>query len=122
MNGKTLRNDIILVVLVLAAAVGAWCFTHFRGSAGSRVEVTVDGSIYLELDLSRDGQWDVDNEYGHNHIVIKDGGVSMTEADCPDKVCVNMGVAKTTGQTIVCLPHKLVIKVVGDDGLDGVSQ
>ena len=57
---------------------------------------------------------------------IKDGQVSVTEASCPDKVCVNHGPTDQTADPIVCLPNKLVVRVLapGDDPnqLDGVSS
>ncbi len=39
----------------------------------------------------------------------------MKEADCPDKVCVGMRRISKSGETIVCLPHKLVIAIVNAD-------
>ena len=45
--------------------------------------------------------------------MVKDGKVSVTEADCPDKVCVNTGEISKSGDTIVCLPHKLVVEIEG---------
>ena len=42
--------------------------------------------------------------------------IRMVEADCGDQVCVRRGWASKNGETIVCLPHKLVIEIVAVDG------
>ena len=53
---------------------------------------------------------------GMNILEIKNGMAYVTEADCPDQVCIRMGKISKTGENIVCLPHKLVIQVEGDVG------
>ena len=46
----------------------------------------------------------------------------MTDADCPDKYCIQMGKATHTGDTIVCLPHKLVIEITSSASDDSSSD
>ena len=68
---------------------------------------------------------EVVNEFGVNKITIKDGQVFMKEADCPDQYCVKHRTISKTNETIVCLPHKLVVEVLaqGDTGdIDSVAQ
>lgn len=42
------------------------------------------------------------------------GGISIEDADCPDKICLKQGFINKPGQSIICLPHKLVIEIIGD--------
>ena len=42
----------------------------------------------------------------------------VTDADCPDQVCIRMGKISKTGENIVCLPHKLVVQLEGDSAAD----
>ncbi|WP_270598530.1 NusG domain II-containing protein [Enterococcus asini] len=64
-----------------------------------------------------------ENEDGDYNVIEVDGEkVRIIEADCGDQVCVRRGWAEKDGDTIVCLPHKLVIEIQdgtggGDDGL-----
>lgn len=62
-------------------------------------------------------------EGGRNVIVIEKGEVYMEDADCPDKLCMKQGSISGPGQTIVCLPHKLVVTVENgkEPELDGVT-
>jgi hypothetical protein len=50
----------------------------------------------------------------YNIMTITDSGVYIREANCPDQICVNWGNISKPGQTIVCLPHKVVISITGD--------
>jgi hypothetical protein len=38
----------------------------------------------------------------------------MTQADCPDKLCVHQKAISATGETIVCLPNKVVVEIAGE--------
>jgi len=51
---------------------------------------------------------------GKNIVEIKSGAVSVIEADCPDKICIRRGAIKNVGETIACVPHKLLIEIAGD--------
>ena len=42
----------------------------------------------------------------------------MKDADCPDKICINMGTIRKKGQTIICLPHKLVVEITDGKEMD----
>ncbi len=53
--------------------------------------------------------------YGRNVLVIQEGKAYMEEADCPDKLCVRQKPVKKNGESIICLPHKLVIRVIGGE-------
>ena len=60
---------------------------------------------------------------GMNHIVIQDNAVYMSDADCPDKLCVHTGTIHKTSETIVCLPHRVVVEITGTtDTFDAVVQ
>ena len=63
-----------------------------------------DPSADAASDTSAEGTW-------HNILVIKDGRADMTDADCPDRICVNHRPVSQEGETIVCLPHKVVVEV-----------
>ena len=88
-------------------------FFALRGcGSGQKIVVKVDGEVYRECDLSRDEVFVVEGyQGGYNTVEIKDGKVSVTDAGCPDKVCVKTGKVSEPGQTIVCLPHRVVVEI-----------
>lgn len=110
------RNDIILFFVIVLAAAAVILFMNITKSEGARVIVTVDGKEYKNLDLKKNTEFTIEEKDGaYNKVVIQDGEVDMTEANCPDKICVKHKKIHYSGETIVCLPHKVVIKIVGGE-------
>ena len=116
---KKLRNDIILVCALLFAAVAAFVMIRFVNHPGNTVVVSIDGKDVAEYPLNEDIEVEFNTDDGHVNVLrISDGKAEMLSADCPDKLCVKRGAIYLTGQTIVCLPHKLVVRVEGKGGVD----
>ena len=119
------KNDFLLIlcVLVLAGAVFLWN-NLVQGDNGGSAVVYVDGEASATYVLHTDGEYVIDTEYGQNLLVIQDGKADMTEADCPDGLCVKQHSINKTGETIVCLPHRVVVEIEGglSNDLDGVAQ
>ena len=58
---------------------------------------------------------EIKTEFGYNKLHIEHDGISVTEADCRDHICMDQGKASQAGVPIVCLPHRLTIEIEGDD-------
>ncbi|MCI6013339.1 MAG: NusG domain II-containing protein [Firmicutes bacterium] len=109
------KADILLFFIILAfgLAVSWWSLTE--NSAGEKAVVTVDGRLYGTYPLSEDQTVEIIQENGHhNDITIKDGQVSMTFSDCRNQICVASGAISQTKDTIVCLPNKVVVEIIGE--------
>lgn len=109
---RKLRNDILLIAgLLLVAVVAGLCLILFKGE-GDTVTVTVDGQVYGVYPLSQDRTEDIltDGEE-HNVLVIRDGRAEMVSATCPDGICADHRPIHRNGESIVCLPHKVVVTV-----------
>ncbi len=65
-----------------------------------------------------------DSEGGYNLIMINEGTVQVTDADCPDKLCVKQRAINGYGESIICLPHKLVIQISSgkESGIDAMTH
>ena len=113
------RDGIFLGVLFLVLLAGAFWFYFFRQDTGAVVEITVDGELYGTYDLDENQTVDiVISETKANTLVIQNGMADMTEASCPDKLCVHQRAISRTGETIVCLPNKVVAEVKGGSPAD----
>lgn len=108
----------MVVLIVAAAAVMALFFQLQRGHDGARVIVTIDGAVYGEYSLFEDRTIEVDGALGYNRIVIESGSAYMEAADCPDKYCMTYQPIARTNESIICLPHRLVVKVEGAKNTD----
>lgn len=109
------KTDLLLVVLALVAAVGIYLFYSAGAEKGKGVEITVDGESEAFLPLDTNDSIRIDTEDGYNIVTVQDGKVFVTEADCRDQICVDHKKVSKTGETIVCLPHKLVVTITGDE-------
>ena len=112
------KKDLLFIAAILLAAGLAFLFFRPQPSESlSRAEISVDGKAVMELDLSDDQVLTVDGAGGgYNRIQVRDGAVSVLEASCPDKVCVHTGTVRYPGETIVCLPNRMIITVIQGGG------
>ena len=112
------KKDCILIMAVLFVAVlSALIIVLLQGDEGQTVRITIDGEIYGEYSLSDHQTIVIDGAYGHNRIIIEGGAAYMDEADCPDKYCMDYNPVSKGNETIICLPHRLVVEVIGKTGL-----
>lgn len=111
------KRDFILIAGIIAiAVVSALLIAFAQRDTGEAVRITIDGAFYGEYSLSEDQAVSIDETLGHNRLVIEDGRAYMAEADCPDKYCMDYKPISKGGETIICLPHKLVVEVTGTRG------
>lgn len=116
------KKDFLLGGGILAVALALLLVMKVTGSeAGNRIQVTVDGEVYGTYSLTEDQVIEVKEGDFYNRIRIEDGKAYMEEANCPDGYCERQGKISGGAQTIVCLPHKLVVEVLETDDISGDS-
>ena len=119
------KRDFLLAGAVLALAFLCWLIPRglgiFAGENASQVRITVGGEEYGTYSLSENQTIQI---HDTNVCEIDDGEVRMTEADCPDKLCIHQGSVHIQGETIVCLPNRVSIEITGteEEGLDGMAR
>ena len=107
------KADLILVLLIIAVSAASLGVRYLTRTEGGRAVVTADGIETAEYPLNEDLEVDIQTPQGVNHLVIRNGTASVTDADCPDRLCVKMGSIEKSGQSIICLPHKVVVEIEG---------
>ena len=101
------KGDILLICAVLILAAAGLVFMNLGGrKSGGTLTVTVGGEVYADYALSEDQEVSLDIDGWHNRFQIKDGKVSMLEADCVEHAAIDK-----VNETIVCLPHKVVLEI-----------
>lgn len=107
------RNDWILITAVLAVAViflGIQCLRP-QQKDGMAV-VSVDGEAFGSWPLSKDDTVEIGSG---NRLVIEAGRADMVWADCPDQLCVHQKPISREGESLICLPNKVVVSIVGGE-------
>lgn len=120
-QSRRVRNDLLLIALLLlvAAAGAVWLFV-FREN-GNTVSVTVDGAVYGVYPLSEPFETEIrsgENGEQFNRLVIRDGKAFVEAADCPDGICAAHRPIFRDGESIVCLPHGVVVTVTAQADAD----
>ena len=107
------RNTILLAVILLAVFGIGWLVQHrMLGSSGPAAVVQYKGEIIHRLPLDRETSVVVgDRDGDYNIVTVKDGKVSVTEANCPDQICVYIGQISTVEEVIACLPHGMIVYI-----------
>lgn len=122
-----IRNDLILAAVIIIMAAAGLLLINLTKEQGNRLVVKIDGTETSSYSLSENTSFEVrtgKNGENINIVVIENGKAYVSEADCPDGICKDYRPVSYVGETIVCLPHKLVLEVTGeksDGGLDIVS-
>lgn len=108
------KNDIILIVAILAIAAGFFFVVQRNRTASDPdwVVVTVGGTEFARYPLSKDGIYEIEAHEGEVNILeVKDGVATMTEANCSDQICVYQSSISKNGEMIVCLPHQVIVQI-----------
>lgn len=118
------KADIFLAVILMVVGIASSVFLVYGGAAGETVKITLNGSTYGTYDLNKDKIIEVTGKDYFDKVEIKDGKVFVKDANCPDKLCIKQGAIDKTSQSIVCLPNKMVIELIGPDsgGPDSYSS
>lgn len=110
------KADFILIGVVLGVALVIMFFLYgLNGNDGAYVEIEVDGSVTETLPLDEETVYEIAGDGGVNTLVIEGGYAFMLDADCPDKICVKHSKINKNGESIICLPHKVVVTVVSEE-------
>ncbi len=112
------KGDRILAVCILIVGIcGLLAIRLSDRGPGAVLNVMVDGELYASYDLAEDQTVELTLDGGDNTFQIQDGEVKMLSADCPDQYCVQHAAISDHNETIICLPHRLVLEIHG--GGDG---
>lgn len=122
MEKKTRKNDIILIAVLAVIALASYAGIGFYQGANTKngvAVVTIDGGEYGRYPLAVDTTEEIELPDGsYNVLEIKDGEADITDASCPDGICVNHRAVSKQGQSIVCLPNKVVVEIENGEESD----
>lgn len=116
------RGDAALWAAVLLFA-GIVLLIFAGAKPGSCAEVWRNGAKIQEIPLSRNADYVIAGAEGNLYAEVRDGVLRVTDADCPDHVCVNTGAISREGQTIICLPNRVELRIPRTEktGVDGIA-
>ena len=116
------KTDMVLIIVLALIPCVMMAFNLIPVDEGrARLEISMDGKILGTYSLTEDRVIKIGDG---NTCRIEDGEVFMSAADCPDQICVDHAHIMYEGETIVCLPHRLIITIISKEGseTDAISQ
>lgn len=118
MKLKPLDIVVIILLSIVTVVSSAAAFINSNKSYDKKyVQIEVKGKLYkkLPLDNSSNEKINIKTGLGTNVVEIANNKVRITEADCKDKICIKDGSISKPGDVLVCLPHKVVIEIIGQN-------
>lgn len=116
---KSRNKEIIAVlILVLIAVVSFVCVRFFAEDYGKYVKVYVNEKLTKTFDLTKDCEYFIETKIGYNLLIIKNGKARILDADCPNRICVDKGAISKNGESIICLPHNVVVTIDSSENKD----
>lgn len=126
LNIKTKYFIAVFAILLILSVTTVFIVSKIN-SDSKLAEIVVDGTVVNTIDLNSVIEpYDIINTIDdrYNTVHIEKGFISISDANCPDKLCVNQGKIDSNVYPIVCLPHGLVVRIVSDtknDEIDAIS-
>lgn len=110
------KKDLILISVILVIILVSFLVVNLLKEDGAYVIVRVDGQEVARYSLAENGQYELNG--GTNILRIENGKAFLTDANCPDHLCVKQGKIDESGETITCLPNRLTVTVYSSEKSD----
>ena len=110
------KADIILLILIVAVGLIISFGPLAKQAGGTDVKITVNGETYGIYSLMEDQTIEISKDGHTNVIIIEDGTVRMESSTCKNQICVDHGKISLIGDSIVCLPNRVVVEIEGKGG------
>ena len=115
MRKKRIFLDLGLLFVFLAVALLLFLLLPKKESSSPVLVLTVDGKEVWRKALTEEGDYVIQNGDGENVLRISGGEAWIISSNCPQHICEQMGRISSPGETIVCLPHRVYLEIVGGD-------
>lgn len=116
------RGDVILIATLLAIVLAWLPIRAVLGrQRGETAVISLNGQTIREIKLDQlkePLQFTVTTADGRGYNIVRaePGRIRVVEANCPEQIDVHQGWISRPGQSIICLPHRLVIRITGGKG------
>ncbi len=101
------KGDFVIIGAVATVFVMSIALLFSFSKQGSRVVIKQNDEIIYNQSINKNSVFDT----GTNVVVVKDGEVFVKKANCKNQVCVNTGKISKKGESIVCLPNKVIVEI-----------
>lgn len=113
------KADIVLLILLVIIGLASTVFVTASKSGGDTVLIEKNGELFGTYSLFENKEINVpafDSVGTDLQVSIKDGSVRVTESGCANQICVKHSAINQAGESIICLPNRVIVKIEGEGG------
>ncbi len=110
------KGDKFLIALLLLLNLISFPLIVSFHTKGKTLLIEIDNKELYRLPLSTERIIHVKGRLGITEIEISDGRARITKSPCPNKICIRMGWINFSNGTSVCVPNRVVIRIIGNNG------
>lgn len=116
------KGDWIIFFLIVLLIASSYLFFNRDKYVEKNRQITIlqNGVVIKTIPLPYATQEKIVLGDGENVLLVESNRAQMLSANCPDQLCKKFGWIQEIGQQIACVPHRLLIRIEGKDGLDGI--
>lgn len=114
------KSDTKLIIILGIVVLSMFILINITKEEGSIAEVFYKDELILTIDLNIDSEYTVDGELGDVVLEVKDKKIRVKKENSPRNICSREGYIGDSSRTLICLPNKVIVKIVGENEIDGV--
>lgn len=114
------KSDIKLLICLLVIILIIFIFINVTKKEGNMAEVYYEDDLILNIDLNIDGEYVVDGALGEVVLEVKNKKIRVKSENSPRNICSKEGFVSDNSKSLICLPNKIIVKIIGENELDGV--
>ena len=116
--------DYILIASLIIISVSWIALLIFSKQQGDKVVVRINNDIVYTCPLNEDNEYLLEHGDDYNLLIVKDGEATIDDANCPGLDCVKSASISKDGESIICIPHSLIVTIESetDNNIDFISE
>jgi hypothetical protein len=118
MRTRLTKADVILIALLVVATVGSFYAIGSLTTRGRTALVQVDGNTVRKMNLDESSIAEISGVQGKLTVEVRGGKVAITHSDCLNRICVRTGWRSRGGEIIVCVPNKVLVRILPENSVD----
>ncbi len=105
--------DILLVALILVSPLLSLTSLWQPNQVNNKLFLYYDNKLLASCSLSEEGVLSITEKSSDVKVKIEENRVRILESNCPKQICVHTGWISAPGQTVVCVPNRILLEIKG---------
>lgn len=112
------KSDIKLIAVLIVTFIFLSLILNINTSKGNVAQIYFNDKLIKTVDLKKNDSFIVEGFNGPVKIIVKNNKIKVVNEDSPNHICSKQGYISSSYETIVCLPNKIVIKIIDNNKID----